>query len=152
MAKINLRDHYPEYGLDCVAEVPDGDAEDFIAAMTKEIADVYVECQRAENAYLRRKYRRKAHYSLNCGDGIENDAVNLSPMPEEIIFDRLTRDELQTALAALPETQRRRVEAHTIHCATYQAIATAEGVDESSIRASVKRALRAMEKYLKNIV
>ena len=73
MARINLRDIYPEERLDCFVEVPDGDERAFVAGLTKEIADVYFEEQREENAYRRRIYWNKSHYSLDCGDGIEND-------------------------------------------------------------------------------
>lgn len=90
MANINLRDYYPEYEVDCFVDVADGEEKAFIAAMAKEAADVYVEFQRAENAHKRRMYRYRAHYSLDLGDGIENEAVHYSPSPEEVLLDDLS--------------------------------------------------------------
>ncbi len=152
MARINLREHYPQYELDCFIEVPVNDADAFIASMAEDIAAVYFGFQRAENAHQRRVYYHKAHYSLNAGDGIENDAIDAAPSPEALFMEKGTREELSAALATLPETQRRRIVAHCIHGINNYAIARAEGVDESAVRASINRGLQAMKKYLKNLL
>ena len=71
MAKINLRKHYPDfYTADCVIEVPD------------EVAALMDSYEHAEAAYYLRRYRHKAYYSLDRGDGIERDIlfVSLSPL------------------------------------------------------------------------
>ena len=147
MARINLRDHFKEYELNCFIEVTDGDEGAFIAALTKEVADVYVEYQRENHAYYERRRYNRAFYSLNAGDGIESAAVHTAPSTEGIFFGRFTEEQLAAALAALHESQRRRVIAHIFDGMTYQAIAETERVDESAIRASVKRALQTMKKY-----
>ena len=149
MAKINLRDLYPEYELDCIVDVGDDDLDSFIAALTKEVADVYVEYQRSENAYQRRTYYHNAHYSLNVGDGIENSAVYHSPSPEELFIERLTREHLHVALTALPQPQRRRVEAHFIYGSCVTDIADAEGTVKSSVCESIQRGLHNMKNNLK---
>lgn len=152
MATINLREYYPEYGFDCIIEVTDGDEAAFTGALTKEIADVYAEYQRAENAYRRKKYRHKGNYSIDAGDGIEHEALGSFPSPEDIIMEELmekhTRELLYGALAALPERQRRRIEAHYIYSVSKTAIAEAEGADESSVRESIERGISSMKKYL----
>lgn len=74
MININLRDIFLEYTLDCLVEIPDSEKETFINNLTKELADVYIESQREENAYQRRLYRHKAHYSLDLNDDIETKA------------------------------------------------------------------------------
>ena len=150
MATINLRDLYPEYELDCFVDVLDGDMETYIAAMTKEIADVYVEFQRVENAYQRRKYRYRAHFSLDCGDGIENDAIYHSPSPEELFMDRLTREELSDALDTLPEPQSRRIKAFYLDGISKADIARAEGISEKNVRQSIGRGLSSLQKRIKN--
>ena len=62
MQKINLRDLYPDtYKTDVFVDV----AEEVLAAIRGQEQD--------DAAYERRKYRHKAHYSLNREDGIEND-------------------------------------------------------------------------------
>ena len=63
MQKINLRDLYPDvYKTDVFVDV----AEEVLAAIRGQQQDAAV--------YERRKFRHKAHYSLNREDGIENDA------------------------------------------------------------------------------
>ena len=65
MQKINLRELYPDvYKTDVFVDV----AEEVVAAIRGQEQD--------DAAYERRKFRHKAHYSLNQGDGIENDALN----------------------------------------------------------------------------
>ena len=150
MARINIRDIYPDTKRDCYIDVPDSDAEAFTAAMTREIADVYLAFQRENHAYYERRRYHKAYFSLSTGSEIESEAVDRAPSAEEVVMEKLTRDEIHAALATLPDPQRGRVEAHYIHGMTYQAIADAEGVNESAVRASVKRALAVMRKSLKN--
>ena len=41
--------------------------------------------ERAEAAYDRRMYRYKAHYSLDCDNGIEN-AILMKPQTPELLF------------------------------------------------------------------
>lgn len=63
MQKINLRELYPDvYKSDVFVDV----AEEVVAAIRGQEQD--------DAAYERRKFRHKAHYSLNREDGIENDA------------------------------------------------------------------------------
>ena len=65
MQKINLRDLYPDvYKTDVFVDV----AEEVLAAIRGQ--------QQDDAAYERRKFRHKAHYSLNREDGIENDALD----------------------------------------------------------------------------
>ena len=65
MQKINLRELYPDvYKTDVFVGV----AEEVVAAIRGQEQD--------DAAYERRKFRHKAHYSLNREDGIENDALN----------------------------------------------------------------------------
>ena len=64
MQKINLRELYPDvYKTDVFVDV----AEEVLAAIRGQEKD--------DAAYERRKFRYKAHYSLNREDGIENDAL-----------------------------------------------------------------------------
>ena len=62
MQKINLRELYPDvYKTDVFVDV----AEEVVAAIRGQEQD--------DAAYERRKFRHKAHYSLNREDGIENE-------------------------------------------------------------------------------
>ena len=92
MQKINLRDLYPDtYKTDVFVDV----AEEVLAAIRGQEQD--------DAAYERRKFRHKAHYSLNREDGIENDAINRPLTPEEILEQKQLREEVY---AAADETAR----------------------------------------------
>ena len=87
MQKINLRDLYPDvYKTDVFMDV----AEEVLAAIRGQ--------QQDDAAYERRKFRHKAHYSLNREDGIENDALNRPLTPEEILEQKQLREEVYAAL------------------------------------------------------
>ena len=61
MKKVNLRDLYPNvYKNDHFVEV------------TEDVLETIRAAERAEAAYDRRMYRYKAHYSLDCDNGIQN--------------------------------------------------------------------------------
>ena len=80
MQKINLRELYPDvYKTDVFVDV----AEEVLAAIRGQEKD--------DAAYERRKFRYKAHYSLNREDGIENDALNRPLIPEEILEQKQLR-------------------------------------------------------------
>ena len=67
MKKVNLRDLYPDvYKTDHFVEV------------TEDVLETIQAAERAEAAYDRRVYRYKAHYSLDCDNGIEN-AILMKP-------------------------------------------------------------------------
>jgi len=152
MATINLRDLYPEEELDCIIEVQNGDAEAFKATLTKEIADVYFEEQRRENAYQRRLFRNKAHYSLDCDDGIENDAINSSADLFEEYAAKLSKQQLHNALNSLPEKQRKRIYAQYFCGMNRSEIARAEGVDVSSVRESINAGLIKLKNILQKFL
>ncbi len=137
MIRINLRDYYPFYQQDFFLEVPD------------EIANLFVEHKKAEQAYLRQKYRYRAHYSLDTGDGIEHDILFVSLSPDELYERKLTNEQLHAAIATLPDKQAKRIYAYYFMGMSKAAIAKAEGVTEGTIRESTARGLLSIEKYLK---
>ena len=138
MTTINLRNYYPWYKHDEYIEVPDE-----VAAELK--ADKLYEA-----SYQRQLMRNKAHYSLDCDDGIEYTACLANPTPQELIERMELFYYLWNALNSLPEVQGRRVEACIILGASYREQARIEGVSKSSIRMSVLYGLENMRKYLKN--
>lgn len=141
MPKINLRDLYPDfYTSDCIIEVPD------------EVLSVFVEHERREAAYRRRVYYHKAHYSLDREDGIENSIQFVALSPDEIYTRKLTTQQLQAAIASLPDKQAKRVYAHYILGVSKTEIAKAEGVDEKAVRGAIERGLKNMEHFLKNLL
>lgn len=139
MAKINLRDFYPFYNTDFFIEIPD------------EVEAALLEADRLERNYIRRRFYNKAHYSLDAGDGIENDILFVSLTPCELYERKMTAEQLQSAMASLPDKQGKRIYAHYILGISKSDIARAEGVDEKAVRVSIERGLRNMEKFLKNL-
>lgn len=140
MKRINLRDYYPFYQSDFFVEVAD------------EIASSLKCFKLSENAYKLRTYRHKAYYSLDRGDGIEQEIVFISFSPQEIYERRVTNHELYTAINSLPEKQAKRVYAHFFLGISKTAIAKADGIRESAVRESIERGLKNIEKFLKNFL
>lgn len=137
MIKINLRDYYPFYQKDCFVNIPD------------EVAEELRSFDRMESAYQRRMYRYKAQYSLDRGDGIENDILFVSLSPWEIYERKITYEQLHAAISLLPDKQAKRIYAHFFMEMSCAAIAEAEGVSEAAVREGIDRGLRNIEKYLK---
>lgn len=141
MAKINLRKYYPNfYNTDYIIEVP----EEVVALM-----DTY---ERADAAYYLRRYRHKAYYSLDRGDGIEYEILFVALNPCEIYERKVTAEQLHAAISALPDKQAKRIYAHYFMGMSKSDIAKAEGVGESAVRDSINRALQNIEKLLKQIL
>ncbi len=130
MSKINLRDYYPFYTSDCFIEVSD------------ELVVFLEGCEKAENAYQRKKYRYNAHYSLDRRDGIEHDILFVSFTPEELYERKLTTEQLHAAIGNLPDKQAKRIYAHYFMGMSKTAIAKAEHVTEGTVRESILRGLK----------
>jgi len=137
MVTINLKDFYPWYTHDEFVDVSD------------EVAAAMLEAGRLDRNYTRRVYYNKAHYSLDAGDGIENEACYINLTPHEIFECQIMRCRLCRALNSLSETQGRRVDAHYILGMSQKDIAEVEGVSNGSVCVSIQRGLAAMKKYLK---
>ena len=136
MTTINLKDHYPWYTEETFMEVPD------------EIAAFLDEDRRLQINYAQYIRDNKAFYSLDAGDGIEAEALNLPEQPDEALERMELERLLQEALAQLTETQRRRLLASVLNDESNQRIAALESVDESAVRRSIQRGLAALKKLL----
>lgn len=139
MAKINLRDYYPFYQDNCFIDVSD------------EVAKALKELDRLEAAYQRRMYRNKAQYSLDRGDGIEQDIMFVSLSPWEIYERKCTYEQLHAAIARLPDKQAKRIYAYYFMDMSQASIAKAEGVSRKAVCSSIIRGLLNLERILKNI-
>ena len=137
MKEINLRELYPDtYNTDTLVEVAD------------EVWAVIRSSQRAETAYERRKFRHKAHYSLNREDGIENDALNRPLTADEILEQKQLREEVYAALMQLPVIQARRIYARFYLGMTVAEIARIEGADRRRVWESIRRGLKKLARLL----
>lgn len=124
MQKINLRELYPDiYKKDTYLEVTD------------EVQAVFLADKRAEARYLRQMYNYKAHYSLDCDNGIEKAIVQHPPTPEEILEDK----------------QAKWIYVRFYLGMTVKEIAQAEDVDLSWVYKSIKRGLKCLGKNFKNL-
>ena len=136
MKKINLRELYPDVYT-----------TDFFVDVTEEVMETIRAAGRAEAAYERKMYRYKAHYSLDCENGIEN-AVLLKPQtPEMLLEEKQLREQLYAAVMALPEKQAKRIYARYYLGMRVSEIAVAEGVDSSRVSDSIRRGLKQLAKY-----
>ena len=136
MKKVNLRDLYPDvYKTDYFVEV------------TEDVLETIRAAERAEAAYDRRMYRYKAHYSLDCDNGIEN-AVLLKPQtPEMVLEEKQFQEQVYAAVMKLPEKQAKRIYARYYLGMTVNEIAEVEGVDPSRVWDSIRRGLKQLGKY-----
>ena len=134
MKTINLRKYFYWYKVDEYIEVSDEVAEELRADKDYEIT------------HWRRMKRNKANYSLDAEDGIENEMCEFEPSPEEFISRMVRIQRLCCALNRLPPAQGRRIDAHYLLDKTITEIAEDEGLDESSIRESIRRGLERMRK------
>ena len=136
MKKVNLRKLYPDvYKTDHFVEV------------TEDVLETIRSAERAEATYDRRMYRYKAHYSLDCDNGIEN-AVLLKPQtPEMVLEEKQFQEQVYAAVMKLPEKQAKRIYARYYLGMTVNEIAEVEGVDPSRVRDSIRRGLKQLGKY-----
>ncbi|MEG6521418.1 RNA polymerase sigma factor [Desulfotomaculum sp. 1211_IL3151] len=139
MRKINLRDYYPFYQSDFFIEVED------------EIAELFKLFERKEHADFERRRVHKAYYSLDANDGIERNVILLVLSPQEIYERKLSNQELYAAISSLPEKQAKRIYAHFFLDMSKAQIARIEGIDPSSVKESIERGLKRMEKFLKKL-
>ena len=138
MKKINLREFYPDIYT-----------TDFFVDVTEEVMETIRAAERAEAAYDRRMYRYKAYYSLDCDNGIENAILMKPQTPEMLLEEKQLREQLYAAVMALPEKQAKRIYARYYLGMRVSEIATAEGVDQSRVRDSIRRGLKQLAKYFR---
>ena len=136
MKKVNLRDLYPDIYK-----------TDYFVDVTEDVLETIRAADRAEAAYERKMYRYKAHYSLDCDNGIENAILMKPQMPETLLEEKQLREQLYAAVMALPEKQAKRLYARYYLGMRVSEIAAAEGVDPSRVRDSIRRGLKQLAKY-----
>ena len=136
MKEINLREYYPFYNMDVYLEVSD------------EIAGQLDRFKLDEEAHRVRVLRAKAYFSLDRGDGIEQDALQKPPQPLELILKAEQAARLDSALRSLSDCQRRRILAFYLDGESKAKIAKRENVNESAVRKSICTGLAALKKFL----
>ena len=142
MIEINLRDLYPEsYKTDYYISVPE------------EVVAVLKEFDRKEKAYKQRMYYNRAHYSLDRGDGIENETLFFPPSPSEIYERKEAAEQLHAAISTLSGKQAKRIYAYYFLGMSKAEIARVEGVSNESVGESIQRGLQKIAICLsKNLI
>ena len=136
MTTINLRDFFYWYKADEFIEVTDEIAQELRAGKVEDVT------------HWRRLKRNKANYSLDAGDGIENEMCVHEPSPEVLIMEEERLTYLCRALNSLNEVQCRRVDASIILEKKTVTIAAEDGVSTKAVSESVRRGLLNMKKHL----
>ena len=139
MAIIKLQDYYPSCEQAQYLEVSD------------ELALQLLQWERDEKAYLRRRNRHRAYYSLNRADGIEHCMLFVSMSPDDHYERLLTLRQLYDAISMLPDKQAQRIIACYIRGLSQSSIAKAEGVSRNVVSKSIRRGLKALGEILKNL-
>ena len=146
MTVINLkRYYYPLVKTDVFVEVPD------------EIADALLHLRREENNRKSKMFYHKAYFSLDCEDGIENEAIGWAqPSPEDYMIQaedeaahELLLEHLQEAIGQLTPTQARRLHMRYMLEMKYREIAAIEGVSTTQASDSVRAAVKKLRNYFK---
>ena len=144
MTIINLKKYYyPLVKTDVFVEVPD------------EIADALLHLRREENNRKSKMFYHKAYFSLDCEDGIENEAAGWAqPSPEDYLLKQEEQAEqeelvrrLYEALSTLTPIQARRVHARYMLGMKIREIAEMEGVDSSRVSQSIRGAVKRLRRY-----
>ena len=137
MIEINLREFYPEcYRSDYFVEVPD------------EVAELLILLRRHEQSQRRRIYKHKAQYSLDIYENVERETVLKCPSAEEVFEQLVEQEQLYDAMMALTHKQRTRLYAYFFLNMSYTQIAKQEGVDVTSVKESVQRAIKQLQKKI----
>ncbi len=137
MIEINLREFYPEcYRSDYFVEAPD------------EVAELLILLKRHEQSQRRRIYKHKAQYSLDIYENVERETVLKCPSAEEVFEQLAEQEQLYDAMMALTHKQRARLYAHFFLDMSYTKIAKQEGVDVTSVKESVQRAIKQLQKRI----
>lgn len=146
MTVINLKKYYyPLFKTDVFVEVPD------------EVADALLHLQREENNRKSKMFYHKAYFSLDCDDGIENDAIGWAqPSPEDYMIQaeneaahELLLLHLQEAITTLTPTQARRLHMRYMLGMKFRDIAATEGISPTQACASVRGAVKRLHNYFK---
>ncbi len=131
MTNINLRKYYPDfYTTNCIIDVPE------------EVASLMDSYEHAEAACYLRRYRHKAYYSLDRGDGIEHDILFVSLSSCEIYERKVTVKQLHTVIAALPDKRAKRIYTHYFLGTNKAEIARTEGVAVNAVKNAISRGLK----------
>ena len=137
MKTINLREYYPTiYRRDHLISLPDA------------VASALHEGRPARLPIRCAFFGTKPTIPWSRAEARGELPTSTAADPYTLLAANYEKEQLYQALASLSDKERQRVYAHFFLGMSYSSIARLENVRERSIRESIRRALRNMEKFL----
>ena len=87
-------------------------------------------------------------YEVRIYENVERETMLKSPSAEEVFEQLAEQEQLYDAMMALTHKQRSRLYAHFFLNMGYTKIAKQEGVDVTSVKESVQRAIKQLQKKI----
>lgn len=140
MKTIDLKKYYSN---------PELYGENNIVLVTDEVAEVLEQSLRDEKSFYMRRYRAKAYYSLDYGNGIENYLLYHEKSPEEIYEEKLSKQQLDRVLSTLPRKQGQHIFARYFLEKSCKEIASAQHITIRTVQISLQRGSERLRKLLR---
>lgn len=121
-------------------------AESNIVMVADEVAEVLEQSLRDEKNFYMRRYRAKAYYSLDYGNGIETYSLYHEKSPEEIYEEKISKQRLDRALSKLPRKQGQHIVARYFLEKSCKEIASAEHISIRTVQKSLQQGLGRLRK------
>ena len=137
MAKINLKDYYPDYYH-----------EDYIIDAPDEVAELLKSSKRESQNRKRNTSRQHSNYSLDYHKGVETQVLDPVISAEELFLELQTSDTLKDALASLPPVQAKRISLKYFDNLSYAKIAEIEHITPHAVIKSIENALKVLKDFL----
>lgn len=161
---INLKYEYPGYKSEISwAIVSDMTKEELLAKYPDEIkpyipfirlsvsqGEVFEEGARYENKYRMREMRTGHIFNVTDDEFEHYHPELIINDTEDTIIRQDEAEKLQIALSTLLENQMNRVYKYFFCQMSYSEIARGEGVDVSSVRKTIEKAIKKLKKYYEN--
>ena len=140
MKTIDLKKYYHD---------PELYDESNLVVVTDEVAEVMDRSIMEEKSFFMRRYRAKAFYSLDYGNGIEHYVIFREESPEELYEKKLTMQQLNHALSKLPVKEGQHIYARYFLGKSCKEIAAAEKISTRAVQKSLRSGLKRLGKILK---
>lgn len=140
MKSIDLEKYYTH---------PLHEGEDTTLLVSDEVANALEQFIRDDNNVTLRRYRAKAFYSLDYGNGIEHYILFREESPEELYERKLTMQQLNNALSKLPVKEGQHIYARYFLGKSCKEIAAAEKISTRAVQKSLRNGLKKLGKILK---
>ena len=146
------KDKYNPYTIcknergDCFLSFKDGQGVQHRFQIEQSLFSVFDHFELEDKSYLN-ELDRHIEQSEQTDASLNEKATRQEESVEDTVIRKLNNERLHTAIAALPETQRRRLVLYYFLDLTYEQIAEMEGCKYQAIQLSVSEALKKLKKY-----